>query len=555
MRDLWRYLSPYHGRAYRIVVYAAAATVLELGLELLLRQLVDRGILQGDFPFFLKIMALQLACYGASIALSVIHVRAYVQLSADVSEDLRLKLFEKGLGLPLSYYSAANSAALPSRITNEVGNVAAVLGQTFGAVGVAILQAIAATAILFYLSWKLALLVIVLLPVNVWFARRAGQLNSDLERGYYSLYEDVLRFLQERFSFSARLLFADPAARAEASRRFKVHAAEMKDIGVRLSVLPHWLNLTAYAITILTVLAVYAVGGRMTIKGDITLGTLFAFLAIKAFLERPVSTLASTHLSMKEALVHWARIREILDQPAEGAEDGKPFKAGSLRLDKVSFGHPGAGLALDEAVAELPSGRLIAVMGPTGAGKSTLTYLLQKHLAPQAGRIMIGEQDLKDVSTTSLRAHVAALGQDPLLVSGTIRDNVALHRPEAGDEDIAEACRLASLSDLLARLPLGLKTNVADDGATLSGGEKQRICLARAILKRPSILILDEPTSAVDDQTEKALCAALRVLVDECGVTVIAVTHRRALADAADLVLRLEDGKLLASSTATRRRA
>lgn len=544
MRNLWRYLAPYHGRAYLIVVYAAVATGLELGLELLLRPLVDRGILQVDFPFFLKILGLQVACYAAGIALNVVHVRSYVRLSADVSENLRLRLFEKGLELPLSYYTTANSAALPSRITNEVGNVASVLGQTFGSFGVALLQAAAASIILFALNWKLALLVTLLLPLNVWFARRAGTLNSDLERDYYGLYEDVLRFLQERLSFSARLLFSDPATRTEATRRFETHAARMKDIGVRLSVLPHWLNLTAYSISILTVLAVYALGGHMTIKGDITLGTLLAFLAIKAFLERPVAALASTHLSMKEAIVHWVRIREILDHPAEQDQAGRPFQQGPLRLDKVSFRYPGAGLVLDDAEAELPSGSLIAVMGPTGTGKSTLTYLLQKHLTPQSGKIMIGELDLKDVSTNSLREHVSFLGQEPLLLSGTIRDNVILHRPDASEADVADACRMAALSELLSRLPEDLQTNVADAGATLSGGEKQRICLARAILKRPSILILDEPTAALDDQTEQTLCRALRGLVDERGTTVIAVTHRRALADAADLVLRLEVGKL-----------
>lgn len=544
MRDLWRYLAPYHGRAYRIVVYAAAATVLELSLELLLRQLVDRGILQGDFPFFLKILGVQIACYAASIALSVVHVRAYVQLSADVSEDLRLRLFEKGLGLPLSYYSAANSAALPSRITNEVGNVAAVLGQTFGSFGVAMLQAATASVILFYLNWKLASLVIVLLPINAWFARRSGSLNTVLERDYYGQYEDVLRFLQERFSFSARLLFSDPATRSEASSRFRSRAAGMKDIGIKLSLLPHWLNLTAYAVSVLAALTVYAIGGHMTIKGEISLGTLFAFMAIKTFLERPVAALASTHLSMKEALVHWARIREILDQPEEHADDGRPFEQGPIKLDRVSFGHPGAGLVLDEAEAELPAGRLIAIMGPTGTGKSTLTYLLQKHLSPRTGRITIGKADLKEISANSLRENIATLSQEPLLLSGSIRDNIVLHRPDADDAAVADACRMASLSELLARLPRGLQTSVADDGATLSGGEKQRICLARAILKRPSILLLDEPTSAVDDQTEQALCQALRGLVAERGITVIAITHRQALADAADLILRLEHGKL-----------
>jgi ATP-binding cassette subfamily B protein len=544
MRELWRHLAPYHGRAYLIVLYAAAATGLELGLEMLLRPLVDRGIMQGDFPYFLRILGLQVACYAAGVALNVVHVRAYVQLSADVSEDLRLRLFEKGLGLPLSYYTAANSAAIPSRITNEVGNVAAVLGQTFGSFGVALLQAAAATAILFSLSWKLALVVLFLLPLNAWFARRAGTLTSELEGDYYALYEEVQRFLLERFSFSARLLFSDPAARAGAGRGFRGQAARMKEIGVKLSVLPHWLSLAAYAISILTVLAVYALGGFMTIRGEISLGTLLAFLAIKSFLERPVSTLAATHLSMREALVHWGRIREILDHPAELPSSGRPFVAGPLRLENVTFRHPGGGLVLEGASAELPSRKLVALVGPTGTGKSTLTYLLQKHLEPQSGRILSGDADLREISADSLREQVAYLGQEPLLLSGDIRDNLVLHRPDATQEEILEACRLAALEPLIARLPQGLATRVADDGAALSGGEKQRICLARAILKRPAVLILDEPTAALDEQTEQVLCRALRALVDERGATVIAVTHRRAVADAADLVLKLQDGKL-----------
>lgn len=541
---LWPVLRPYRGRVAAISLYAAAGTALELGLELMVQPLVDQGILKGDFPLFLKILLLQLAFYLAGIVLNVLHVRAYMTLSSDVAESLRVSLFDKAQRLPLSHYTASNSAALPSRLLNEAGTIASVLGQTLGSLGVSVLQLAGATALLVYLEWRLAAPVLVLLPLNAWFARRAGTVNAGLEREYNDQYEAVLRFLQQRFSFAAGLLFADGGTRGRAAERFRGLAREMWRTGYRISVIPHWFSLAAYAASMLSTLVVYALGGYLIIHGRMTLGSLLSFLAIKSFLERPLGVIANTHIGLQEAGVHWERIREILDAPEEDPGGPEPFEPGTLELRGITFGRDGATL-LDGADAVIPARKLVALVGPTGAGKSTLTYLIQKHLHPSQGTILSAGRDLAKTSTESLRGRVAYMGQEAVLLTGSIRENLLLHRPDAAPAEVDEACRQAGLAGLLARLPQGLETPVADGGASLSGGERQRISLARALLKRPDLLILDEPTSALDEATELELCRTLRGLVDEKGLSVLAVSHRRALIDAADLVLRLEGRKLI----------
>lgn len=542
---LWPFLRPYRARVAAVSFYAAAGTALELGLELMVQPLVDQGILKGDFAFFLKILVLQLACYVASIALNVLHVRAYMTLSADVAERLRVSLFDKAQRLPLSHYTASNSAALPARLLNEAGTIAAVLGQTLGSLGVSVLQLAGATVLLVYLEWRLAAPVLILLPLNAWFARRAGAVNAALERDYNDQYESVLRFLSQRFSFAAGLLFADGGTRGRAAARFRGLAREMWRTGYRISVIPHWFSLAAYAASVLSTLVVYALGGYLIILGKMTLGTLLSFLAIKSFLERPLGAIANTHIGLQEARVHWDRIREILDAPEEDPGGPEAFEPGDLELRGVRFVRDGRPV-LDGADAVIPARKLVALVGPTGAGKSTLTYLIQKHLHPSSGAIRSAGRDLAKTSTESLRGRVAYMGQEAVLLTGTIRENLMLHRPDAAPADVEEACRQAGLAGLLARLPAGLETAVADAGASLSGGERQRISLARALLKRPDLLILDEPTSALDEATELELCRTLRDLVDRTGLSVLAVSHRRALVDAADAVFRVDSGKVTA---------
>lgn len=542
---LWPFLKPYRPRVALLSFYAAAGTALELALELMVQPLVDQGILKGDFPLFLKILALQLACYVASVALNVLHVRSYMTLSADVAERLRVSLFDKAQRLPLSHYTDSNSASLPARLLNEAGTISSVLGQTLGSLGVSVLQLVGATVLLVYIEWRLAAPVLVLLPLNAWFARRAGAVNAALERDYSDQYESVLRFLQQRFSFAAGLLFADGGTRGRAGDRFRGLARAMWRTGYRISVIPHWFSLAAYAASVLSTLLVYALGGYFIILGKMTLGSLLSFLAIKSFLERPLGAIANTHIGLQEARVHWERIREILDAREEDPGGPEPFEPGDLVLRGVSFGRGGAPI-LDGADAVIPARKLVALVGPTGAGKSTLTYLIQKHLHPAQGTIFSAGRDLATTSTESLRGRVAYMGQEAILLTGTIRENLLLHRPDASAAEVEEACRQAGLAGLLARLPGGLETAVADAGASLSGGERQRISLARALLKRPDLLILDEPTSALDEATELELCRTLRDLVDRTGLSVLAVSHRRALVDAADAVFRVDSGKLTA---------
>lgn len=543
LRRLRILLRPYRGRIGCTAALAVAATAIELWLELLIRPLVDDGILRGNLSAFLRILGLQVACYLAAMGLNAAHVRSYMGLSADIARELRILVFGRAQKLPLAYFCAENAAALPTRIAVETGGVASALGETLGATGVAVLQAIAAALVLVRLEWRLALVALVLLPLHAWFARRAGLAGERLQRDYYAIQDNILRFLHERLSFAAQPVFSDPASRDAAGRRFAAEAACMRDTGYNLGVLPHTLSLTSYALSILSTLFVYAAGGYLVMRGEISLGVLLTFFAVKSFLERPLLALASNHVTFREALAHWKRLAEVLDYPAADTQTGTPFFHDSMALEAVAFGYDGKSV-LKGISATLPKGKFIVLVGPTGAGKTTLLLLLQKHLAPQAGRILLGDQDSRIVSTDSLRRATAYLGQEPVLVSGTLRENLSLHVPEAGDEDLREACRLAGLAEFLAGLPDGLDTEIADGGASLSGGEKQRVGLARALLKRPALLLLDEPTSALDERTEEAICGTLRRLTKERGVTVVAATHRRAVLESADLVFRVNDGRL-----------
>lgn len=544
LREIWGSLGRFHARAYLILLLAFGSTALELGVELLIRPLVDQGIMGGDLPAFGRILLLQLGLYLAGMALNLVHVRAYMALSCDVSEQLRLDLFEKAQRIPLARYASGHAAHIPTRLLNEVGSVAAVLGQLLGSIGVSLLQALGAAVVLLYLDWKLALCVLALVPVNLVLSRRAGDVSAVLEKEYYGQYESAARFLEEKFSFAAKLALADPRARAGVAQRFQALAREMRETSYKLGVVPHLLDTASFGLSMLGSLAVYGLGGYLVIQGRMSLGSLLAFFAVKSFLERPLAALGATHIGLKEALVHWQRLREVGDA-AVPRRDGRPLAAGDLELRGASFRYPGAGApVIDRVDCRIPRGKLTVITGPTGAGKSTLSYLLTGHLELPDGAVSIGGAPIGELSEDSLSSSLAYLGQQPYMLAGSIRDNLTLYRPEATEKEIRDACRIAAVQELIDLLPAGLATDVSEQGSSLSGGEKQRLCLARAILKRPAILVLDEPTSAVDPDTEEAICAALRRLVDAEGVTVVAITHKPALRRVADAVLRLDGGVL-----------
>ena len=545
LKSLWDFLRPHHRRAYVILALGAACTGVEIWTQTLVRPLIDDGIVGRDYRAFLSILALQVAASVAATGINWIHVRAYVGLSADVSEWLRLRLFEKTQRLPLAYFSTENAAKLQTNITTETGAVSAVIGQILGSVVVSGMQAVGAAGVLLWIDWRLALPSLLLLPAHAWLAARAGASNETLEKEYYGVYDEVTRFLQERLSFPAKIVFSDPSARRQAESRFAAHARHMRDVGWRLTILGHSFAVSLSSLLEFEGVFLYGLGGWLILKGSLTLGGLLAFAAVKSSLDRPVGELAGAHVTIKTALVHWERLRELLDWPQE--RDGSaPYREGKLALDGVMV-RRGDSVVLDGTSFTLPERRFIALTGPTGAGKTTLALLLQRHLAPDAGRVTADGADLSAVSLDSLRERTAFLGQEPVLIAGTIRENLRLYKSDASDAELREACRLAAVDGLVSRLPLGLDTPVGTAGSTLSGGEKQRLCLARVLLKKPSFLILDEPTASVDEDTEREICRVLRMLVDVRGVGVLAVTHRPELAKAADLVVSLRDGKLFAS--------
>jgi ATP-binding cassette subfamily B protein len=520
----------------------------------LLREVLDTAIPQHD-------VALLSVLVGGMIALSVITgvigvAQTWIsnQVGQRVMHDLRAAVFAHLQRMSLAFFTRTRSGEVQSRIAYDIGGIDDVVTSTATST-VSTVTTVAATVVaMFALSWILAVFSLALLPFFVWLTRRVGNERRRIQSVRQSRLADMSTLVEESLSVSGILLGKTMGRSQELVDRFSGESGELADLEVRARMAGRWRMATVQMSFAIMPAVIYWVAGYSTAHGSnaISIGTVVAFTTLQTRLLFPMQQLLSVGLEVQTSLALFGRIFEYLDLPVDIEErpDARAFTCvrGDVSVEHVWFSYaPDSPWTLEDIQAEIPAGTRTALVGETGSGKTTLAYLVARLYEPQRGRVAIDGVDIRDLTLQSLARTVGLVSQETYLFHASIRENLRFACPEASDEEIEEAAKAAQIHDLIVSLADGYDTPVGERGYRFSGGEKQRIAIARTILRNPPVLILDEATSALDTETERAVQAALDEL--SRGRTTIAIAHRLSTIRDADQILVLDSGRIVESGT------
>ncbi len=571
VRRILGYALKYRSLIVVFLILMVLVSLLSVAQPLMIPRLVDDGINAGDRQV-VTVMALLIALLAILDAGVGLLVRWYSsRIGEGLIYDLRTEVYDHVQQQSIAFFTRAQTGALISRLNSDVIGAQQAFTSTLGGVlGNLISVAIVLTA-MFILSWPITIVSLILVPLFLLPARWMGRKLQGLTREQMGINADMSTQMTERFNVAGALLvklFGRPDDEAAA---FSQRAARTRDIGVRLAMANRWFFTGLVLVASLATAIVYGLGGNLVISGVITIGTLLALVGLLAQLYGPLTALSNVRVDVMTALVSFERVFEVLDlKPmVMEAADARVLPEGplSVSFEDVRFHYPTASevsLASLESVAredtlavgqdvlrgisfEAPAGTMTALVGPSGAGKTTTTALLTRLYDVTSGTIRVGGTDVRDATLASLRQAVGVVTQDSHLFHDTIRANLLYARPDATEAELVEACESAQIGGLIAALPEGLDTVVGDRGHRLSGGEKQRIALARLLLKGPRVVVLDEATAHLDSESEAAVQRALDAALE--GRTSLVIAHRLSTIRYVDRILVLHRGRLVEEGT------
>lgn len=545
-RRLLPYLAPYRARLAGVLALSLLATAVNLAQPYLSRLMIDHALLGHDGRALAWIAAATIGVTLGGYALNIASSYRYVQISAAMLFDIRVALLRHLQTLGPRFYARFRLGDLMSRINSDVSDVQRAAADTLLAALGNVLFLVGSVVLMLWLDWRLFAVGTVLVPFAVLAFVRMQRRLVTITRAMRERGADLGSLLVDTV-MGMRVVTALGAERHEAAR-FAQANGRFVEAMLQMQVASFLTGALPGALLAISTAAVTLYGGWRVFTGELTIGTLVAFMAYHARLFAPVQALLGLSSGLASTRVSLARIFELFDTAPDVTEPAAPLPLpgvsprGAIRFEGVHFRHDREAV-LDGVDLTIPAGAYCAVLGESGAGKSTLADLMVRFHDPQAGRITLDGRDLRDLALADLRRAVLLVDQAPFLFNATIAANIAFACEEATPEAVAAAAQAAGLDALLARLPQGLATEVGERGLALSAGERQRIALARALLRRPAVLVLDEPTAALDAETERRVGEGLRRLLPDA--TLVVITHRPALAEAADMVVTLRDGRVV----------
>ncbi|MFI7070151.1 ABC transporter ATP-binding protein [Micromonospora sediminicola] len=537
-----------------VVAIIVASSVIAMASPFLLRTVIDRALPDRDLTLLAWLVAGMVAVAAVTAVLGVAQTWISTRVGQEVMHRLRTDVFAHLQRQSIGFFVRTRTGEVQSRITNDIGGMQAVVTSTATSIAANLTTVVATTIAMLALSWRLTLVSAVVLPPALWLTRRVARLRREITAQRQRELADLTVTIEEGLSVSGVRLAKTLGTGAALVDRFTASSARLVDLELRSELAGRW-RMAAMTVVFAAIPAVIYLGaGLPGTAGTLTIGTLVAFTALQGNLFRPLMGLLNVGVTLTASLALFARIFEYLDLPVEVAEPARPVPLdpatvrGHLRVEDVTFSYPGSDTAALAGVSlDVPAGTSLALVGETGSGKSTLAALVSRLHDPDAGRITIDGTDLRDLRLADLAAVVGVVSQETYLLHGTVRDNLRYARPDATDADIEAAARAARIHDLIAALPDGYDTMVGSRGHRFSGGEQQRLAIARTLLRDPRILVLDEATSALDTETERAVQRALDELTR--GRTVVTIAHRLSTVRDADRIAVLDHGRIVESGT------
>ena len=545
------YLRPYRVRMATAALLVMAVAAINLAMLWILRQVVDTVLVQKD-PAALNTAVAELGglfiCQGL---LAMGHSYLTASIGQHIMADFRLRLFAHLQTLSLSFFARRRTGELMSRLMNDVGALQTTLTEAPIDAAKQIVTLVGGVAIVFIMNWRLCILILFLLPVIVLVARFFGRRLKTLSTGIQDETASTSTVLEEVVS-GIRVVKSFVREEYELARFGKQIQRTLRIVLTRATILAVFVPTITFA-TFAAAAAVLWYGGTQVIRGMMSPGDLIAFVLYAGLLIGPFGTFARLFSQVKEAQGALQRVFEILDTQPEVADapSARPLPSvrGLVAMQEVSFAYDPRMPVLSDITFTAQPGELVALVGPTGSGKTTLINLLHRFYDPMAGSISIDGADLRTVTMASLYRQIALVPQETHLFGGTIRDNIRYGRMTAGEDEIIAAARTANAHDFITGLPDGYDTKVGEKGVNLSGGQRQRIAIARAVLKDPRILILDEATSSLDNESELLVQEALDRLMQ--GRTTFVIAHRLSTIQKADRILVLDKGRIVEEGTHT----
>ena len=579
IRRIAAYARPYRFHLAVFLLATAVDALITVVNPLLLRDLIDHGILARNEQLVILIAAAVAAVALFDAVLGFVIRWFSARIGEGLIYDLRTQVFDHVQRQPIAFFTRAQTGSLVSRLDGDVVGAQQAITSTLSGVLSNLLSLVVILIALFYLSWLVSVIALALIPLFILPARLVGRRMQRLTRESMQLNAEMGSTMTERFNVAGAMLVKLFGRPREEASTFASRAAMVRDIGVVTAMYGQVFFVALTLLASLVTAVVYGLGGTLVIRGTFQIGTLVALTTLLGRVYGPITSLSSVQVNVMTALVSFDRVFEVLDLkpliaekpdavalPRTAGEDGP---APEIEFDDVSFRYPTASevsLASLESIAlpsperrdaaagvlhevsfRAPSGRLTALVGPSGAGKTTITALAARLYDPNDGSVRIGGYDLTDVTQESLHDVVGVVTQDAHLFHDTIRANLTYARPEATELELIQACEAAQIWDLISGLPDGLNTVVGDRGYRLSGGEKQRVAVARLLLKAPSVVVLDEATAHLDSESEVAVQRALKTAL--AGRTSLVIAHRLSTIREADQILVVDAGRIIERGT------
>jgi ATP-binding cassette, subfamily B, bacterial len=554
LRRIGRLFAPFRWQLGIVTVIIAASSVVGLASPFLLRAVIDNALPERNVQLLIWLVVGMIGVAAVTSAFGVIQTWISTKVGQQVMHGLRTSVFAHLQQQSIAFFTRTRTGEVQSRITNDIGGMESVVTSTATSIASNLTTVVATAIAMVALSWRLSLISLVVMPPSIYVSRKVASMRRTITTQQQRELADLNVTIEEGLSINGIQLAKTMGTGPSLVRRFTASSARLIDLELQSQLAGRWRMASLSLIFAAIPAVIYLAAGLPITAGVMTIGTLIAFTTLQNGLFRPLTGLLSTGVSVVSSLALFARIFEYLDLPVEISDPAHPVEidladiAGHVTFSGVSFRYPGADRdALTGIDLDVPAGSTLAVVGETGSGKTTLASLISRLYDPASGSVCIDGIDVRDMRLTDLASIVGVVSQETYLLHATVRENLRYARPDASDTEIEDAARAAQIHELISSLPDGYDTVVGSRGHRFSGGEKQRIAIARTLLRNPRVLVLDEATSALDTETERAVQQAFDRLAR--GRTTITIAHRLSTVRNADQIAVLDHGRLIEAGT------